>query len=745
MEGTGAVPQGEVDPLVGNGLASPTCARGLDGELPAVDRRHCATSGFLAAPAPTGNYGIDVHIDTGLFGLSSGGLLSAVQDLFVTPLWMALVWASHAIVVMLEWSFAVDLLPGAGTSALGGVLREMEQGITEPWLALSLAVASGLAAYHGLVRRRVAETVGETLVMLAMMAGGLWVVVDPVDTIGSVAGFVNQAALGTFAVAARGQSREPGASFAAGMDAVFSAAVEGPWCYLEFGDVAWCREAGRLDPRLRAAGLRLADAESALVGCDPHAGALFSCAVAGSPQAQALEHSAALLREARTNGEIFLALAPNGPARNAIGESGSLLRTLCRADSLASCRGPTAAMARFRSDGATWSRVGGVLLIAGGLLGLLLLLGFLAVRLLSAALLSLLYLMLAPAMVLAPAFGEVGRALFRRWAAHLLGAVVAKLLFAFLLGVVVALLGIIAGLASIGWWTQWLLMSTLWWGAFLRRKQALGAAGTARGDRPARRRSLGEILRPPRRAVRFARDRLGRETDAPHRLAPSQQGSPRVQAASAPGHGEPGGTSLGEPGGTSRGETAPPVRGEATWPVRGGPAGTSRGESSSPVRGGPSNPGRGHARPGSGRMPSPTERSDAGGSASVSRGAGGAPSERPPGDGGRLVELLAQRDRVRAAQREASAAGRRRRSVELADRASRIEGEVREQRAGSPGSRPAGGDGRRGMRREALDRALAAQRELRADPVRAARESRIMQDAREVEAGRKRQLGFDRE
>ncbi len=71
--------------------------------------------------------------------------------------------------------------------------------------------------------------------------------------------------------------------------------------------------------------------------------------------------------------------------------------------------------------------VGGLLLIAAGLLGMLLLLGFIALRLLTAAIFSLLYLLLAPAMVLAPAFGEGGRALFRRWVAQLLGAVVSKL------------------------------------------------------------------------------------------------------------------------------------------------------------------------------------------------------------------------------------------------------------------------------------------------------------------------------
>ena len=98
--------------------------------------------------------------------------------------------------------------------------------------------------------------------------------------------------------------------------------------------------------------------------------------------------------------------------------------------------------------------MGGLLLIAAGLLGMLLLLGFVALRLLAAAIFSLLYLLLAPAMVLAPAFGETGRALFRRWAAQLLGAVVSKLVFSFLLGVMFAVVAILSGLNALGWWTH---------------------------------------------------------------------------------------------------------------------------------------------------------------------------------------------------------------------------------------------------------------------------------------------------
>jgi hypothetical protein len=442
----------------------------------------------VAAGSPTGNYGIDVHIDTGLLNSTSDWLSSAVQDIVVTPIWMGLVWSVHALVVMLEWCFTIDLLPSAAAGTLGAGLRGTEASFTQPWLALALAVASVLALYHGLVRRRVAQTVGEAVLTVTMMAGALWVIGDPTGTLGSLGEWANQAALGTLAVAAQGSPSHPERAFAGNLGAVFTTAIEGPWCYLEFGDVDWCREPARLDSRLRDAGLKLATAELAQIGCGSSQISSAPCVAGGSTSAKAIEDSAEMVREARSNGAIFLAFPPNGPARNSINEEGSLLRAICQSSDASSCRGPAAAQAQFRTAGQTWSRLGGLLLIVAGLLGMLLLLGFLALRLLTAALFSLLYLLAAPAMVLAPAFGEGGRALFRKWGMQLLGTVVAKLLFSFLLGIVLALLGMVSSLTALGWWTQWLLMSALWWGAYVRRHQALGVASGAIGAEGGQRR-----------------------------------------------------------------------------------------------------------------------------------------------------------------------------------------------------------------------------------------------------------------
>ncbi len=535
-EEEGLSPAGEADPLVSNGLGSPTCKRALGGELSAVSRQHCETSGFIAAAAPTGNYGIDVHIDTGVLGLSSGGLLSTVQDLFVTPLWMALVWSVHALVVMLEWSFTIDLLDSATASGLGSSLRTAQEALTRPWLPMALAVASLLVVYDGVIRRRVAETLGEALMMGAMMAGGLWLIFDPSGTVGVLGRWASQASVGTLAVAARGTPATPGQALSQGMNALFAQAIEAPWCYLEFGEVDWCKDPAQLDPRLHVAGLKIATGEASSSGCKP---ASTVCTAGDVSSSKALQRSAQLLRSARSNGAIFLALPANGSARNSINEQSSLLRTLCQTSEATNCRGPTAAQAEFRTNGGTWSRFGGLLLIAAGLLGMLLLLGFIAVRLLGAALFSVFYLLLAPAMVIVPAFGQSGRAVFRRWISRLLGAVVSKLLFSFLLGVVLAVLAILSDLRSLGWWTQWLLMSAFWWSAYARRHQVLGVLDNAlaghrsAGDHMVRRsvvRRVSDVLesRKGMSAARWAAGRRSRPApDTERRRPPDRLGRQR--------------------------------------------------------------------------------------------------------------------------------------------------------------------------------------------------------------------------
>ncbi len=506
-DASASAPPSGGDPLVENGLGSPLC--GESAELAASARRNCETSGFEAAGAPTGNYGLDVHIDTGLLGVNSQTVL---QDYLVEPVWMGLVWVVHALIVALEWCFTLDLLDSSVLGDLERSLRATQSSFTGPWLVLALALAALAAAYNGLVRRRVAETLGQSALMLAMMAGGLWVIADPAGTVGALGRWVDEASAGTLGAVVQGSPAHASRTLAQSMGGLFGAVVGSPWCYLEFGDVSWCESPARLEPRLRAAGLALLT-HSRITKCEGRERVAELCEPleSAAPRASVPAHSrsATLMRVARTNGEVFLALPANEAARNSIDMPGSLLRVLCGgSESATECRGPAAAEAEFRTQGATTPRIAGLLLIAIGAVGMIRLLGFIALHLLGAEILSLVYLLLAPAAVLAPALGDGGRAAFRTWATRLVGAVCSKLIFSFLLGVVLLMTRILIGLEALGWWTRWLLVAVLWWGAHRQRHQVLGFIAGEHRTTSERHRSLlqrfKQQLEGPRTVVQGA-------------------------------------------------------------------------------------------------------------------------------------------------------------------------------------------------------------------------------------------------
>jgi hypothetical protein len=498
------------DPLVGNGLGGALCRNAqLASGLSAAAQRNCQTAGTAAASAPVGHYGFDVHIDTGTLGVSSRTLLVAVQTLLLTPLWTLLLWLTNATLSLLEWAFAIDLLDPATMGSAARTLAAMRATVTEPWLVALLALAAIALLYHAIVRRRIADSVGEVAAMTAMILAGLWIITNPAGTVGEVNRALNQTGLSAVAAVSAGDPGPGRAAFGDGLRTIFATAIQGPWCYLEFGDVDWCRNPERLDPQLAQTGQRLRTELLKDARCDPLPPALCSGA-ADEPS-----RDARLLAEARSNGELFLALPTNSGHRNAINGKDSLYRTLCGNDDDNHCHGATAQAAQWRTESGTWPRAGGLMLIAVGSVGMLALLLFIALRLLGAAILTVVYLLLAPLAVLAPTIGESGRAAFRGWATRLLGALVAKLIYALFLGVVLLTLSILDGLDSLGWWTQWLLIAAFWWIVFVQRHEVLAYARLGHAETGARglrlaggvlaarqlTRTLGETTSPARRLV----------------------------------------------------------------------------------------------------------------------------------------------------------------------------------------------------------------------------------------------------
>ena len=481
------------NPLAANGFASPSCtAPALTTQLSAAQRTNCIVSGVDVAPVPLSNYAIDLDIPSGLGASFGEDLYTVVQDLLVTPVWTALVWLIHVVLVALEWCYAIDLLAPATLAHVSSSLGAARRVFTDPWLGLALAVAAVGFAWQGLVRRRVLDTLGQVALVALMVCAGLWIIADPTGTVGAVGNLADRAALATVAASATGDPNQPVSTVDHAFAGVFDTVISGPWCYLEFGDVDWCRQPSALDPRLRATAIRIEQQLRAEASCRGPSTGLVQCAPGGSALQSQLAGAATALGEAGTNGQFFLALPPQAVERTALsGQTATptLYGTLCGSSNATSCTAPTAPQAEFRTAPGTWPRVGGLLLIVAGSLGMLLLLGFIALRLLGAALATLLYLLLAPLAVLAPALGEAGRDVFRLWLTRLVGATLAKLVYSVALGVVLLIVSLLSSLDGLGWWTQWLLISVFWWTAFEQRHRLLGLVMHERAE-PARRAPL---------------------------------------------------------------------------------------------------------------------------------------------------------------------------------------------------------------------------------------------------------------
>ena len=245
--------------------------------------------------------------------------------------------------------------------------------------------------------------------MLAMMAGGLWVIMDPAGTIGALGRWANQASLGTLGAvggghagpcepdAGRQHGRASSAARSTGRGATWSSATCG-----------WCSDPRRWTPRLRAAGLR----------SPPPSCRLRSAVASAAPLQRARSRAAGRHRRWHRARSCCATRTPTAscssrsrPTRRCATRSTIRLavQRAVRRRAKTPCRGPTAAQAEFRTErrNVRW-RFCGLRLIWVGVLGMLLLLGFIALRLLGAAIASLLYLLLAPAAVLAPALGDGG-------------------------------------------------------------------------------------------------------------------------------------------------------------------------------------------------------------------------------------------------------------------------------------------------------------------------------------------------
>jgi hypothetical protein len=405
------------DPFSTLGGRSPMCRRGVSGKA----RANCDRGGALAHPYPIGNYNFDVRIDTGVTRIASNFAM-AVQTL-ASYLWLGLLYVLKGVLLLLEWAFSLDLLGDSLPQLRRALMRVHRDVLGEPWFVAAISVAGLWGIWRGLVQRRTIETFSGLVATVLLMVAGLVLISNPVQTVGYATNLVNQLALGLLAGASSGTFGSSEAALGDSLTRVFDQTVLDPWCSLEFGDIAFCR--GRLP----------ADIPDELAG---------------------------EARDSRSVADLWLRFPAGGDDRKEL------------YDHWNKDDGPLQPKVRMQKEGPTPTRLGLLLLIAIGLAGCMLLLGWLGLRLVVNAILALVLLLFAPAMLLAPAFGEAGRSTFIGWAKRLFAAIVSKAVYALLLALVLLSARILSSLDDLGWFATWLMQIVFWWGIFLKRETIVG-------------------------------------------------------------------------------------------------------------------------------------------------------------------------------------------------------------------------------------------------------------------------------
>lgn len=479
----GSMPQaappygGSLDPTAVLGIENPFC--GEPGQLSAAQVRNCRSSHSPEASYPIGNYGWDIHIEAGGFisSLFAPAVSFVVQLLSV--IWLLLLMMLKGCLIIL--GFAFSLSPFTDNRVLDelstGLSRFFNQ-LTAPWFSALFVMLGGWGMYQGIVRRRTGETIAGMLMALAMMLAALWVIHSPRETVGRVAEAVNGASLAAVSVPASGQTGTPIHGYNDAMASVWDQMTAIPFCAMNFSDVHWCMTAKPSEDALDAARDGLDDGD-----------AFAEQLLAGLPSqpelaTKALAHDLrGLFGPAPTVRDLYLRFSPLSGPRDKLwdyynGEPdehvGLPLNIGPQLDIGGGTSGAAPDKVAMQGRGGVLTRIVLVLVFAIGLLGGVLLLLWLAMRLVMATASAIVLVLAAPLAMFFPAFGQAGRNAFTRWGTSLLGAIASKFIFSGLLGVTLLGSRVIGDAAGRSSPTLGLVaVMAFWWACFLQREKLL--------------------------------------------------------------------------------------------------------------------------------------------------------------------------------------------------------------------------------------------------------------------------------
>jgi len=473
---------GSSDYLSGLGLTSPFCG---GGGLSASQVRDCSDTGSPWTNYPVSNYGLDINTGSnggGILSLNVTGFVTGLLQELANGLWMFGLYLLEAVITLVELAFGLNLFGNnQALTGISGALSNLYNNFDVPWFGAVLAAIGLWGIWTGLIQRKHSYTIGATLSSVLMIVLAMWIIAKPADTVGAAYQAANEASLDLIAAPSQGTVANPQGSFATAMASLWNQMVRGPWCALNFTSITFCEGAPEQQAVHKAAkdayrdnSILLPDLAQALSASGGN------CAAAAIKVETCIQHYVETHQPygpPATRADLYLRYSPGSQPRSDLwtyyhGTDDSHILIFDVGGGQAG-KNP-AAVAIQGSDG--WiTRIGLLLLLGCGLLGALLMLVWIAVRLLLQTCMGLLLLFLTPITLIFPAFGENGRAMFATWGKSLLGAMIGKAFYAAMLAAAVTGSSAISLLAGHGasFGIAFLLLASFWWAIFLKRNEVL--------------------------------------------------------------------------------------------------------------------------------------------------------------------------------------------------------------------------------------------------------------------------------
>ncbi len=528
-------------------------------------------TGTLLDRHPLGYYTLDTHVDAGV--TRPGGLVGLIPHFLAGQLWDLTKFLVMATISLFGWAFSLDLLNGSGghSGALAPVARAVtalhEHTFGRAWLLVGIVLAGIWGTWKALVQRRYTETLGQLAVSVAFVALALWIVYQPAATIGRASAWTNEMSLAFLGGASGGDVADTEQAKDRVSDLLFRTLVYEPWIVLEFGGLRHCVDGEHRPVAPSAGAKRCIDHVRAREGVGGYAERFLRYPPGSGPRNAEYE----AIRDGEVPGPrdglldgASLPGLPDLPGIPSLPGVPGLPPLPLPGDPFLGGEEDSGPEPRqfdgYRVDeddrpavdiqqqAGGFQRLTMAALVFVADLGAVALLGSLALAVILAQVLVLLFLAFAPVALVAGVFPGRGHEIFRAWLGRLVGALVRKAFYSLVLAVVLAVSSaLVAAAAGLGWLLAFGLQAGFYWTVFLQRRSIAAHLTGSRGiisrqprarDFLPRRRTVSALVQT---AMRPLTGRPAMHTSPGHSLGgPSRRpGHPGRQAARGTGRRSP--------------------------------------------------------------------------------------------------------------------------------------------------------------------------------------------------------------